>query len=130
MRRVVVDASAPETSIIDEAAALLRAGRLVAFPTETVYGLGANALDAEAVERIYHAKGRPSYNPLIVHIADARDASDVVAEWPDAADALSRVFWPGPLTLVLPKRDVVPDGVTAGLATVGVRVPRHPVAQA
>lgn len=130
MRRIVVDAAAPDPALIDEAAALLRAGRLVAFPTETVYGLGANALDADAVDRIYAAKGRPSYNPLIVHLAQASDASQVVAAWPEAADALARAFWPGPLTIVLPKRDNIPDAVTAGLATVGVRVPQHPVARA
>lgn len=130
MRRVQVDATAPDAALIDEAAALLRGGRLVAFPTETVYGLGANALDAAAVERIYAAKGRPAYNPLIVHVAQASDARDVVAAWPATAEALSRAFWPGPLTLVLPKADNVPDGVTAGLTTVGVRVPHHPVARA
>lgn len=129
MRRIQVDATAPDAGIIDEAAALLRDGRLVAFPTETVYGLGANALAALAVERIYRAKGRPAYNPLIVHLAQATEALDVVADWPAQANALSRAFWPGPLTLVLPKRANVPDGVTAGLATVGVRVPAHPVAR-
>ena len=112
----------------DRAAALLRAGRLVAFPTETVYGLGANALDAAAVQRIYEAKGRPSTSPLIVHVADAAMAKTVAAEWPEAAERLAARFWPGPLTLVLPKRRAVPDEVTAGLGTVGVRQPAHPVA--
>ncbi|MCA2967746.1 MAG: threonylcarbamoyl-AMP synthase [Acidobacteriaceae bacterium] len=112
----------------DRAAALLRAGRLVAFPTETVYGLGANALDAAAVRRIYEAKGRPSTSPLIVHVADAAMAKTVAAEWPEAAERLAARFWPGPLTLVLPKRRAVPDEVTAGLGTVGVRQPAHPVA--
>src|SRR4051812_31213270 len=130
MRRIEVDATAPAPAVIAEAAALLRDGRLVAFPTETVYGLGAHALDPAAVQRIYVAKGRPSYNPLIVHLARAADASRVVASWPRAADALAATFWPGPLTIVLPKRDDVPDAVTAGLSTVGIRVPRHAVAQA
>lgn len=112
----------------DRAAALLRAGRLVSFPTETVYGLGANALDAAAVRRIYEAKGRPATSPLIVHVADVAMAKGVAAEWPEAAARLAARFWPGPLTLVLPKRPLVPDEVTAGLGTVGVRQPAHPVA--
>jgi L-threonylcarbamoyladenylate synthase len=102
----------------------------VAFPTETVYGLGANALDAAAVRRIFAAKGRPSTSPLIVHVESVSMARDmVVASWPEKADLLAGAFWPGPLTLVLPKRDGIPDEVTAGLATVGVRVPAHPLAQ-
>lgn len=125
-----VDLASPDRGIIAMAAKLLRDGRLVAFPTETVYGLGANALDASAVERIYRAKGRPSYNPLIVHVDTPARALDVVATWPAAAEALSAQFWPGPLTLVLPKRPNIPDGVTAGLETVAVRVPSHPVAHA
>ena len=130
MDLIRVDPIAPELTAINRAVELLRAGRLVAFPTETVYGLGANALDPHAVERIYAAKGRPSYNPLIVHVARASDALLVAASWPEQAERLSRVFWPGPLTLVLPKRGEVPDGVTAGLSTVAVRVPAHPVAHA
>ena len=112
------------------AAALLRDGRLIAFPTETVYGLGANALDAAAVERIYQAKGRPHSSPIIVHVSDLEMAMEVVATWPDAARRLAEKFWPGPLTLVLPKTRAVPELVTAGLATVGVRMPAHPVALA
>jgi L-threonylcarbamoyladenylate synthase len=112
------------------AASLLRAGRLVAFPTETVYGLGANALDAEAVVRIFEAKERPLTSPLIVHVASEGMASSVVAEWPERAQQLANKFWPGPLTLVLPKQAHIPDVVTAGLATVGVRMPAHPVALA
>jgi L-threonylcarbamoyladenylate synthase len=104
------------------------AGRLVAFPTETVYGLGANALDSAAVARIYAAKGRPKYNPLIVHVADVALVPTVAAGWNDAAERLSHAFWPGPLTLVLPKADAIPEGVTAGLPTVAVRVPGHLVA--
>jgi L-threonylcarbamoyladenylate synthase len=130
MRCVAIDPGTPDAEIIREAAALLRRGGLVAFPTETVYGLGANALDAAAVDRIYAAKGRPSYNPLIVHLAHAAEARSVVATWPDLAQRLAASFWPGPLTMVLPKRESVPDSVTAGLTTVGVRVPRHPVAHA
>ena len=125
-----VDPASPDARIIAIAARLLREGRLVAFPTETVYGLGAHALDAAAVEGIYRAKGRPAYNPLIVHIAEAARAHDIVAQWPSTAEALARTFWPGPLTLVLPKRPNVPDNVTAGLPSVAVRVPSHPVARA
>ena len=112
------------------AAELLRAGRLVAFPTETVYGLGANALDVNAVARIFEAKGRPRTSPLIVHVASETMLSRVVADWPEAAHRLAAKFWPGPLTLVLPKQPEVPDLVTAGLQTVGVRMPSHSVALA
>lgn len=113
---------------IEKAAALLRTGRLVAFPTETVYGLGANALDREAVRSIFAAKGRPSTSPLIVHVSSTEMARTVVAEWPAVADRLAAKYWPGPLTLVLPKQESIPDEVTAGLPTVGVRVPAHPLA--
>jgi L-threonylcarbamoyladenylate synthase len=130
MRILPIDPAHPNATALDEAAALLRAGRLVAFPTETVYGLGANALDAAAVDRIYRAKGRPTYNPLIVHVADAALVHDVAAEWPRDAEALAARFWPGPLTIVVPKRSNVPDGVTAGLGTVALRVPSHPIAHA
>ena len=112
------------------AAQLLREGKLVAFPTETVYGLGANALDAAAVERIYEAKGRPHSSPIIVHVSDFEMVKSMAAVWPEAAQTLAAKFWPGPLTLVLPKKPAVPDHVTAGLATVGVRMPAHPVALA
>jgi L-threonylcarbamoyladenylate synthase len=119
---------------IDHAARLLRGGRLVAFPTETVYGLGANALDAEAVARIYTVKRRPATSPLIVHVASIEMAQSLVANWPEIADRLARRFWPGPLTLVLEKHLekplVVPAIVTAGLPTVGLRMPAHPVALA
>lgn len=128
-------AHAPE---IGHAARLLRAGRLVAFPTETVYGLGANALDAEAVARIYAVKRRPSASPLIVHVASIEMVQSLVSDWPEIADRLARRFWPGPLTLVLEKRRgteleeqrTIPDIVTAGLSTVGLRMPAHPVALA
>lgn len=122
-----------DPAAIAEAAALVRAGRLVAFPTETVYGLGANALDAAAVARIFAAKERPSFDPLIVHLADPAELPDHVVP-ADAADPrvgrLAARFWPGPLTLVLRRRDHLPGIVTAGLPTVGVRVPDHAVARA
>src|SRR5262249_43529419 len=103
---------------------------LVAFPTETVYGLGANALDADAVHRIFEAKGRPPNNPVIAHVAEVEQARQLVTDWPPAAEQLAARFWPGPLTLVLPRRAVVPDVVTAGGPTVAVRMPAHPVALA
>jgi L-threonylcarbamoyladenylate synthase len=129
-RILVVDRTHPDRAAIASAADLLREGALVAFPTETVYGLGAHALDVEAVRRIYEAKGRPSWNPLIVHVSDAAAARALAREWPPVADVLARAFWPGPLTLVVRKRAGVPDEITAGLDTVGLRVPSHPVALA
>ncbi|MCX6627936.1 MAG: L-threonylcarbamoyladenylate synthase [Candidatus Solibacter sp.] len=110
------------------AAELIRAGRLVAFPTETVYGLGANALDPAAVARIFAAKGRPRTSPLIVHVDSIEMARTLASEWCAAAELLARRYWPGPLTLVVPKRPQVPDIVTAGLPTVGLRMPAHPLA--
>lgn len=107
---------------------LIRAGQLVAFPTETVYGLGANALDAAAVARIFELKGRPSTSPLIVHVASLEMARSLAAEWPEAAERLARRYWPGPLTLVVAKDARIPDVVTAGLGTVGLRMPAHPAA--
>src|SRR5947208_1301600 len=104
----------PSASSIARAAKVLRRGGLVAFPTETVYGLGANALNAAAVRRVFEAKGRPPNNPLIVHVADAADVPHVAADWPEAARRLAERFWPGPLTLVLPRGPGVPDEVTAG----------------
>jgi L-threonylcarbamoyladenylate synthase len=115
---------------IGRAAALIRSGELVAFPTETVYGLGANALDDAAIEKIYVAKGRPPGSPLIVHVSSIEMARGLVREWPERAEKLARIFWPGPLTLVLPKQPQVPDRLTAGLDTVGVRMPANPIAQA
>jgi len=120
----------PSDEEIGHAAELIRAGKLVAFPTETVYGLGANALDAGAVARIFEAKGRPASSPIIVHVADIGMARTVVAEWPASAQVLVEKFWPGPLTLVLKKQPVVPNLVTAGLATVGVRMPANRIALA
>lgn len=118
----------PTEDALDRAAALIRAGMLVAFPTETVYGLGAHALSAAAVERIYRVKGRPRLSPVIVHVASVEMARELVTSWPPEAESLARRWWPGPLTLVLPKAPAVPDIVTAGLDTVGLRMPAHPVA--
>ena len=115
---------------IDHAAELLRNGRLVAFPTETVYGLGANALDPAAVQRIFEAKGRPLTSPLIVHVPSIEMARELAAFWPEQAEVLAQHFWPGPLTLVVPKQPSVPDIVTAGLPSVGLRMPAHPMALA
>jgi len=117
-------------SSIERAAELLREGRLVAFPTETVYGLGANALNAKAVAGIFAAKGRPFNDPLIVHIASSDQLGDIVQRVPDIAHELARRFWPGPLTMILPRKARVPVVVAAGGDTIGVRVPSHPVAQA
>ncbi|AZR74011.1 threonylcarbamoyl-AMP synthase [Anoxybacter fermentans] len=108
---------------------ILREGGLVAFPTETVYGLGANGLDPKAVKKIYQAKGRPSDNPLILHIADLSDLEELVTVVPKKAKVLIEKFWPGPLTLVLKKKNHVPDEVTGGLNTVAVRMPSHPIAR-
>lgn len=127
---ITVDAADPAASAIDRAAEVLRRGGLVAFPTETVYGLGANALDPVAIARIYAAKGRPAYNPLIVHVADEPSARRLVMDWPERASQVAHAFWPGPVTIVLRKRDIVPDAATAGLDAVALRVPAHPVALA
>jgi len=113
---------------IKEAAERIRGGELVAFPTETVYGLGANALDAAAVEKIYELKGRPPASPLIVHVSSIEMARTLVIQWRPEAELLARKHWPGPLTLVLAKGPAIPDIVTAGLPTVGLRVPNHPIA--
>jgi L-threonylcarbamoyladenylate synthase len=131
MSTTVLDVCQPEAlaPALARAAEVLRAGGLVAFPTETVYGLGANALDADAVARIFAAKGRPANNPLIVHVAEVSDVLWVASDWPDEAARLAERFWPGPLTLVLPRRPKVPDVVTAGGPTVAVRLPAHPVAR-
>jgi len=114
---------------LEQAAARIREGGLVAFPTETVYGLGANALDASAVAKIFALKRRPASSPLIVHAASKEMARELVTEWPAKAEELATRYWPGPLTLVLPKSAKIPDIVTAGLPTVGVRVPAHPMAR-
>jgi len=120
----------PDSADVQKAADIIRSGGLVVFPTETVYGLGANALDPAAVRKIYALKQRPATSPLIVHVASIDQAREFAADWPDEADRLAREYWPGPLTLVVPKKSIVPDEVTAGLLTVGLRIPRHPVALA
>ncbi|RLT01310.1 MAG: threonylcarbamoyl-AMP synthase [Planctomycetota bacterium] len=113
---------------VAQAARLLRDGKLVSFATETVYGLGANALDVHAVARVFAVKNRPHFDPLIVHIADRSWLPRLVASWPETAERLAARFWPGPLTLVLPKTDLIPDLVTSGLPSVAVRMPAHPLA--
>lgn len=121
----------PLGGFIDEAAEVIRGGGLVAFPTETVYGLGANALDAVAVDRIFAAKGRPGDNPLIAHISDVEQLKPLIAGEPSAqAQKMMDAFWPGPLTMIFPKSDAVPMNTTGGLDTVAVRLPQHPVARA
>ncbi len=125
---LTVDPQAPDPAALARAGQVLRRGGLVAFPTETVYGLGANALDPAAVARIFAAKGRPAHDPLIVHIAEPDQAAQVAAEVPPMAHRLWARFAPGPLTLVLPKHPAVPPVVTAGKPTVAVRIPGHPVA--
>ncbi|MEU4565876.1 L-threonylcarbamoyladenylate synthase [Micromonospora sp. NPDC023956] len=119
----------PAASGVAEAAAVLRSGGLVAFPTETVYGLGANALDARAAARIFAAKARPSFDPLITHLADVEDLTALVGALPPTVAALAERFWPGPLTLIVDRPPAVPPIVTSGLATMAVRVPDHPVAR-
>ena len=125
---IAIDAVTPDPQILRTAAEILHAGGLVAFPTETVYGLGANALDQDAVRKIFDAKGRPAGNPLIVHVNGDAMLRQVVADWPPRAQLLAENFWPGPLTLVLSKGKSVPDIVTAGGTTIAVRSPGHPVA--
>lgn len=127
-RVIKIDAVNIDENELRPAAEELRQGRIVAFPTETVYGLGANALDEEAVRRIFEAKGRPSDNPLIVHIADRKKVLELAAYVPEKAVALMDKLWPGPLTLVMKKSWVIPDCITAGLDTVAIRMPEHPVA--
>lgn len=112
---------------VERAAKLLRAGRLVAMPTETVYGLAANALDTRAVLSIFEAKNRPGFDPLIVHIGSLEQVAEVAVDYPLKARRLTERYWPGPLTIVLKKRDIIPDIVTSGLDSVGVRMPRHPL---
>lgn len=119
-----------DPTAIQQAGALLRSGEVVGIPTETVYGLAANALDVRAVARIFEAKGRPQDNPLIVHIANLDWVKDIAAEFPPQAQALANAYWPGPMTIILPKRDIIPMVTSGGLDTVGIRFPSHPIAQA
>lgn len=125
-----VDPLHPDAAIIERAASLLRQGEVVVFPTETVYGLGADAFQPAALERIFAAKGRPYSDPLIVHIVDEESLSLLTPAIPLEAKLLAEAFWPGPLTMILPRGPRVPDLVTSGFPTVAVRMPRHPVAQA
>lgn len=123
-----IDQNCIDQEIMQQAGKLLKEGALVAFPTETVYGLGANALDEKAAAKIYAAKGRPSDNPLIVHIADMESLGRIVEEVPEIAVKLAEKFWPGPLTMVFKKSEEVPYGTTGGLDTVAVRMPSHKIA--
>ncbi len=126
---IAIDRKQIPVSIMRRAGELLRAGSLVAFPTETVYGLGADALNEEAAQKIYAAKGRPSDNPLIVHIADMEALDRIVKTVPGQARELARAFWPGPLTMIFHKKDCVPMGTTGGLSTVAVRMPSDEIAR-
>ncbi len=128
MRTELVPIQADNREAIDRAAALIAAGELVAFPTETVYGLGGNACDPDAARRIYEAKGRPSDNPLIVHIAERSQLQEAARDIPPQAYRLADAFWPGPLTMILPRNPQIPLATTGGLDTVAVRMPNHPVA--
>jgi len=125
-----VDSAEPDLNLIRRATEIIRKGGTVAFPTETVYGLGANALDPEAVTKIFKAKQRPTDNPLIVHVADKNDVYKLAEHVPQKATQLMDAFWPGPLTLILKKHQTVPDATTAGLDTIAVRMPKHKVALA
>lgn len=127
-KRSFIDGVNPQIELLRAGAKWLQAGELVAFPTETVYGLGANALDATACTKIFAAKGRPQDNPLIVHVHNRAMANTLVGDWSPEAEQCVQHFWPGPLTLVLPKTSLVPDVVTAGLPTIAIRMPSHPVA--
>lgn len=124
-----IDKDNIDEDLIGQAADILKRGGIVAFPTETVYGLGANGLDEEAVKKIYKAKGRPSDNPLILHISSKEELSPLVKEIPHKAKACMERFWPGPLTLVFKKSDIIPDIITGGLDTVAIRMPDHPIAK-
>lgn len=130
MAIIPIDAAHPQETLIRQAANMLRCGGLVAFPTETVYGLGANALNEEAVQRIFAAKGRPANNPLIVHVASIEQARELTTNWSHEAQLLADACWPGPLTLVLPAADHIPVTTRAGNPTVAIRMPSHPVALA
>jgi L-threonylcarbamoyladenylate synthase len=124
-----IDPANPDPSVIKAAADLIRRGEVVAFPTETVYGLGADALNPSAVLKIFESKARPANNPVIAHVATIEQARELVTEWPSFAQKIADAFWPGPLTMVLPKSRIVPDVVTAGSGTVAIRFPAHPIAR-
>lgn len=126
--KIVKTEDGNEDEVIREAGEILKSGGLVAFPTETVYGLGGDALKEDAARKIYSAKGRPSDNPLIVHIADIGALDELASEIPECAYKLAEAFWPGPLTMIFKKKDIVPYGTTGGLDTVAIRMPSHPVA--
>ncbi len=127
---LAADTPALFEAAVRQAADLLRAGEVVGIPTETVYGLAANALNADAVNRIFSVKGRPAGNPIIVHVSGLEMARHCASEWPELASKLAAAFWPGPLTMVLPRSRVIGDVITAGGSTVGIRWPRHPFVQA
>ena len=126
---VKMSASSPDHEALARAGRILKEGGLVAFPTETVYGLGGDALNPRSSRKIYAAKGRPSDNPLIVHIADIRDLPKIAAEVPEKAMEMAERFWPGPLTMIFPKTDIVPEETTGGLSSVAVRFPSDPIAR-
>ncbi|WP_423181125.1 L-threonylcarbamoyladenylate synthase, partial [Stenotrophomonas sp. CASM101] len=125
---IKVDVKNPEKSLIEKGADMIKSGGLVAFPTETVYVLGANGLDEEAVKNIFLAKGRPQDNPLILHIADSKQIVPLVESIPEAAQKLMKRFWPGPLTILFKRSNLVPDIITAGLDTVAIRMPKNAIA--
>ena len=127
---VAVSGDAPDEEVIRRAGRIIREGGLVAFPTETVYGLGGDALNPESSRKIYEAKGRPSDNPLIVHVCRWEDVGPIVSGVPPQAEKLARAFWPGPLTMILKKNDRVPPETTGGLDTVAIRFPDNRIAQA
>jgi L-threonylcarbamoyladenylate synthase len=129
-RLVAIDPRAPEAAVLAEAVLVLRRGGLVAFPTETVYGLGGRALDPASIARVFEAKGRPRAHPLIAHVVGEGDARPLAAEWSARASRLARAFWPGPLTLVVPRAPSVPAEVAGGGDSIAVRAPAHPVARA
>lgn len=129
-RYLQLDPADPDPDLIAEAAEVIRRGGLVAFPTETVYGLGGNGMDPESVKRIFRVKGRPPENPLILHVASLEQARELASSWPPAAEVLARRFLPGPLTLILPRAEGIPDEVTAGLPTVALRYPANRIALA
>lgn len=128
MKTIEAIANPEDSQVFKTASEILRSGGLVAFPTETVYGLGGDALKADAAEKIYRAKGRPSDNPLIVHIAETESVYELAAEVPEQAQKLMEAFWPGPLTIIFKKKEIVPDTTTGGLDTVAIRMPAHPAA--